>query len=197
MSVYGAKIAACDFLLIFYFFSGAQIFQLQEILHSSLLRLNIAQKSNIMIGLGKLWVILWIWMHWPQNKKWGSTSGIIRNSCWVDNVCVCVCVCVYVLSHFSHVWLFVTLWIIVLQAPLSLGFSRQEYWSGLPCLPSGDLLNPGIKPMFPASPAFQVDYLPTEPPGKPYSISQNWCRLELAHQHLTHFVDKYWHSKIF
>ena len=73
------------------FFSGAQIFQLQEILHSSLPRLNIAQKSNIMIGLGKLWVILWIWMHWTQNKKWGSTSGIIRNSCWVDNMCVCVC----------------------------------------------------------------------------------------------------------
>ena len=51
------------------------------------------------------------------------------------------------------------------QAPLSMGFSRQEYWSGLPCPPPGDLPNPGIKPR---SPAFQVDFfLLFEPPGKP------------------------------
>ena len=49
------------------------------------------------------------------------------------------------------------------QAPLSLEFSRQEYWSGLPSLPSGDLPNPGIKPR---SPVLQVDSLPAEPPGK-------------------------------
>ena len=51
-----------------------------------------------------------------------------------------------VLSHFSSVWLFATLWTIALQAPLSVGFSRQEYWSGLPCSPPGDLPNPGIEP---------------------------------------------------
>ena len=50
-----------------------------------------------------------------------------------------------VLSHFSHVRLFVMLWTIP-QAPLSMGFSRQEYWSGLPCLPPRDLHNSGIKP---------------------------------------------------
>ena len=50
------------------------------------------------------------------------------------------------------------------QAPLSLGFSRQEYWSGLPCLPPGDLPNPEIKPR---SPTLQADSLPSEPPGKP------------------------------
>ena len=49
--------------------------------------------------------------------------------------------------------------------PLSMGISRQEYWSGLPCPPTGDLPNPGIKP---TSPALQADSLPTEPPGKPY-----------------------------
>ena len=48
------------------------------------------------------------------------------------------------LSHFSHVSLFVTLWTIALQAPLSMGLSRQEYWSGLPC-PPGDLPDPGIE----------------------------------------------------
>ena len=51
-----------------------------------------------------------------------------------------------VLSRFSHVSLFLTLWTVIHQAPLSMGFSRQEYWSGLPCPPPGDLPNPGIKP---------------------------------------------------
>ena len=49
------------------------------------------------------------------------------------------------LSHFSHVWLFATLWTAAHQVPLSMGFSRQEYWSGLPCPPLGDILNWGIK----------------------------------------------------
>ena len=73
---------------------------------------------------------------------------------------------VCVLSHFSRVRLFATLWTIASQAPLSMGFSRQEYWSGLPCPLPGDLPHPGIKPTSPASLAFQADSLPTEPPGK-------------------------------
>ena len=48
------------------------------------------------------------------------------------------------LSNFSRVWLFATLWTVALQASLSIGFSRQEYWSGLPC-PPGTLPNPGIE----------------------------------------------------
>ena len=60
-------------------------------------------------------------------------------------------VCVW--SCFSHVWLFVTPRAIACQAPLSMGFSRQEYWSGLPCPPSGDLPNPRIKPASLISPA--------------------------------------------
>ena len=63
----------------------------------------------------------------------------------VDHVCVCVCVCVCMLSHLSCVQLFVTLWTVACQAPLSMGFSRQEHWSGLLCPPPGDLPNPGIK----------------------------------------------------
>ena len=53
-----------------------------------------------------------------------------------------------VLSHFSHVQLFVTPWTIAHQAPLSMGFSRQEYWSGSPFPPPRDLPDPGIKPAF-------------------------------------------------
>ena len=51
-----------------------------------------------------------------------------------------------VLSRFSHVWLVVTPWTVARQAPSSMGFFRQEYWSGLPCPAPGDLPNPGIKP---------------------------------------------------
>ena len=54
---------------------------------------------------------------------------------------------------YSHVQLFATPWPGAHQPPLSMGFSRQEYWSGLPCPPSGDLPNPSIKPKSPASPA--------------------------------------------
>ena len=59
------------------------------------------------------------------------------------------------LSVFSLAQLFATPWTIVCQAPLSLGFSRQEYWSGLPCPPPGDLPNTGIELIFPTSPALQ------------------------------------------
>ena len=51
-----------------------------------------------------------------------------------------------VLSRFGHVRLFVTLWTVACQAPLSMGFPRQEYWSGLPFPPPGDLPDPGIEP---------------------------------------------------
>ena len=57
------------------------------------------------------------------------------------------------LSHFSRVRLFATLWTVAHQAPLSMGFSKQKYWSGLPCPPPGDLFNPEIEPValtFPA-----------------------------------------------
>ena len=59
-----------------------------------------------------------------------------------------------VLSCFSHVWLFATLWTVTHQAPLAMGFPRQEYWSGLPFPPPGDLPNPGIEPTSPVSPAW-------------------------------------------
>ena len=57
------------------------------------------------------------------------------------------------LSHFCHVPLFVTSWTVARQAPLSMGISKQEYWSGLPCPPPGDLINPGIELASLASPA--------------------------------------------
>ena len=67
----------------------------------------------------------------------------------------------------SHIWLFVTPWTIACQAPLSMTFSRQEYWSVLPCLPPGDCPNPEMEPASCASPPLVGGPLPLAPPGKP------------------------------
>ena len=74
------------------------------------------------------------------------------------NVCVCVCV----ISCFNHVQLFaiLCLWTVACQAPLSKGFSRQEYWSGLLRPPPEDLPHPGTGPVSPASHALQADSWP-------------------------------------
>ena len=64
----------------------------------------------------------------------------------------------------SCVWLFVTPWSVACQVPLSMAFSRQEYWSGLPFPSPGDLPDPGMEP---GSSALQADSLPSEPPGQP------------------------------
>ena len=72
-----------------------------------------------------------------------------------------------VLIHFSHVQLFEILWTVAHQTPLFLGFSRQEYWSGLPCPPPGDLPNPGIEPESAVAPAFRWFLLPLSHWGKP------------------------------
>ena len=62
-----------------------------------------------------------------------------------------------------------TPWTVAHQAPLSMGFSRLECWSGWPCPPPGDLPNPGMEP---GSPTLQADSLPSEPPGKPWLLSK-------------------------
>ena len=73
-----------------------------------------------------------------------------------------------VLSHFSRVQLCTTLWTKAHQTPLSMGFSRQEYWSGLPCPPPGDLPNPGTELTSLMSPALAGVFFNTSATGKPY-----------------------------
>ena len=73
---------------------------------------------------------------------------------------------VYMLSHFSHVQLFVTLWTEALQDLLSMRFSRQEYWSELHALLQGIFLTQGLNPCLRGLLHLQVASLPTEPPGK-------------------------------
>ena len=74
------------------------------------------------------------------------------------------------LKLLSRVQLFVTPWTVAHQAPLSMEFSRQEYWSGLPFPSPGDLPDPGIEL---GSLALQADVLPSEPPGKPLIMYRN------------------------
>ena len=87
---------------------------------------------------------------------------------YISSFKLCICSVVFcVLSRFSCVWLFETL-TVAHQAPLSMGFFRQEYQSRLPCPPPEDPPNPGIEP---ASPALKVHSSPTEPLGKPHICS--------------------------
>ena len=86
-----------------------------------------------------------------------------------------------VLGCFSRVWLFMTLWTVACLSLLSMGCSRQEFWSGLPCPPPGDLSDPEIKPMSLMFPALEVDSLPLVPHGNSdyvlcfwQSEKQNW-----------------------
>ena len=71
------------------------------------------------------------------------------------------------LKSLSHVRLFATPWTVAYEAPPSMEFSRQEYWSGLPFPSPGDLPNPGIEP---GSPTLQADALLSEPPGKTHEL---------------------------
>ena len=100
----------------------------------------------------------------------------------------CCCLVTSVMSNSC-----VTPWTVARQAPLSMGFSRQEYWSGLPCSPPGDLPNPGIEPW---SPALQADSLSLSHQGSPSPLHrklpvvkrcrcashscQVWVKLQLA-----------------
>ena len=78
----------------------------------------------------------------------------------------CVCVSVHMCT-LRHIQLFVTPQTVACQAPLSLGFSRQKYWSGLPFPPPGYLPDPGIKP---TPPTLANGFFTTEPPEKPHVI---------------------------
>ena len=89
----------------------------------------------------------------------------VKGCAWVCvcacRVCMGVCVCACMPSHSGRVRLCVTLWTIAHQSPLFLGFSSQEYWSGMPCPPPGDLPDPGIEPTSLMSPALAGGFFTT------------------------------------
>ena len=93
------------------------------------------------------------WRSTPVKDKIGSSNLALPSFSPKDgNYWVFYCCVMHVYYHFSQVQLFETLWTIASQAPLSMGFSRQEYWSGLPCPLPRDLSNPGMEPVLLLSP---------------------------------------------
>ena len=121
---------------------------------------------------------------------WFETGKGVHHSCmlssclfnsYTESVCVCVCVCVCVRSVVPD----------PLQPKLPArllypwGFSRQEYWTGLPCPPPGDLPNPGIKPR---SPTLETDPLPSELPGK--------CEIHISPCEMPGWMNHKWESRL-
>ena len=89
-----------------------------------------------------------------------------------------------VLSHFSHVRLFVTLWTVAHKSPLFIGFSRQEYWSGLPCPPPGNLPDPGIEPSSLTPPALAGRFFPTSSTWEAHKLEQWFSNINIYQNHL-------------
>ena len=90
------------------------------------------------------------------------------------------CLPVCVLIYFSHVRVFMTLWTVAHQVPLSMGFSWHEYWSGLPCPPPGDLVNPGIKPASLKSPTLAGRFFITSTTWEAHEIKKTWIYFKLT-----------------
>ena len=78
-------------------------------------------------------------------------------------------------SHFSCIWLFENLWTTACQAPLSMGFSRQEYWSGLQCPSPGDLPDPGIEPVSLMSPVLAGGFFTTSANWEAHILGSHDC----------------------
>ena len=97
------------------------------------------------------------------HNHWGRAPNLLQILIFSSNTCASV------LSHFSHVQLCATLWTVAHQAPLSMGLSRQESWSGLPCPSSRDFLIRGLNPCLLHLLQWQVGSFPLAPPGKPIS----------------------------
>ena len=114
---------------------------------------NMPRESSICL----VWFIHQNWRTW---KFWAHVLKELMVECLeLAGHIACMCVCVWSVVTDSA-----TPWAVARQAPLSMGFPRQEHWSGLPFPSPGDLPNPGIEP---GSPALQVDSLPAELSGKP------------------------------
>ena len=137
----------------FYIFNKCQWYRNHEKYSQSLG--NSAKSLGEFRSISALFVILVLVSNWNDIYVLGNKYKIPHNYSANRSVHVCV------LSHFSHVQLFATLWIVACQAPLSVGFSRQEYWSGLPWPSPGDLPSPEIELVSLLSPALAGGFFTT------------------------------------
>ena len=115
---------------------------------------------------------------------------------WYIYMCMCVYIYIYIYIYIhacvcessSHVWLSATPWTVACQAPLSMEFSRQEYWSGLPFPSPGDLPDPGIKPASPCIP------MPSALAGGSFTTSTTWGVPINIYVYVSVFFSFYWLS---
>ena len=110
-----------------------------------------------------LWQQGWTWRYYAKWNKSDRERQMPYNLTYA-----------YMLSHFSCVRLFGTVWTIACQAPQSMGFSRHEYWSGLLCPSPGDLLDPGIQPVSLSSPALPGRFFTTNTTGEAHDLTYMW-----------------------
>ena len=119
-------------------------------------------------GILQAIILKWVAISFSRGSSWRKD--------WTHISCIAGRVFTnFMLSHFSHFWLGATLWTIAYQALLSMALSGQEYWTGLPCCPPGDLSDPGTEPVSPMSPALAGGFFttgtnmgsPIEPQGSP------------------------------
>ena len=133
------------------------IFKLNQILNSKTPRTNSKNVSLVIIFL------LFLKINFIRVQ-------LIYNVVLVSALCV--------LSHFGCVQLLLTPRTVAHQAPLSMDFSRQEYWSGLPFSPPGNLPDPGIKPTMPVDPALEADFLPLSHWGNYSKVNQLYIYID-------------------
>ena len=111
------------------------------------------------------------WKHMSMDLSENIHSNFVENS-------------LKMLSRFSCVWLFGTPWTVAHQALLSMGFSRQEYWSGLPFPSPGDLLDTGMEPMSLMSPALAGGF---------FTTCATWEKIEITQMSISGWMGKMWH----
>ena len=123
-------------------------------------RMDLSSPGSSIHGILQARILEWVAIPFSKGSSWTRDQTSV--SCIAGRFffnCLSFHACVQ--SLFSHVWIFVTLWTVPHQTPLSLGFSRQESWSWLPCPPPGDLPNPGIDQVSLTSPALAGRFFTT------------------------------------
>ena len=128
-------------------------------IHSETIVLKIYR--NLEVQICNFTVFLWCSCNPLDFKSEAHFTLPFRINCWKGALFVSMMTLDNVLSHFTHVQLFVTQWTVAYQAPVTMGFSRPEYWSGVPFPTPGALPNPGIEPVSLMSPALAGGFFTT------------------------------------